>query len=157
MEGGIIMNSMKSYKKNSLYVIPLILVLTFLTSCSGLFKARCDNTARLGKDDGVEVRVIGIDPDPPSTWANEASHLTWDLINGYTFILEIAGEEYPNKDEYGRLLRYVRTPENKDLGAELIKAGLVSVDETYSHPRLEEYRKYQEEAKKNKVGIWTGL
>jgi len=126
-----------------------------MNGCASIWHQKCNKTAKLGQ--GTEIRVIGIDPDPPEAWANEASVYTMKVINGYSFTLEVPGPDFPNYDKSGRLLRYIRTPEDKDLGAELIRAGYVAVDTSIPHPRLDEYIQLEREARERKMGMWASF
>ena len=120
-----------------------------------------------------KVRLIGVDtPEtkhprkPVEYFGKEASAFTKKMVEGKKVRLEY---DWQRKDRYGRVLAYVYVmtndvkdmPEFKNrtsielmLNAELIKQGYGHAYTRYSFKYLEQFRKYEEEARKNKRGLW---
>ncbi len=114
-------------------------------------------------EDGRVVRYIGIDaPEtvhpqkPVQCFGKEASQLNEELVENKEVWLE---KDISETDKYGRILRYVYVLENDNL----IMVNKVLVEKGYAHassypPDIkyqEEFRKLEEEAQQNKVGLWT--
>ncbi len=111
-----------------------------------------EKTAHLGK--GLNVRLIGLDNDPPPAFARLAESYVTREIGQAAITLEHPGGEFPMKDEYGQSLRYIRLEDGRDLGAELLKLGYARVDEGLEHPRAEQYRALQQQAVEQGLGLW---
>ncbi len=111
--------------------------------------------------DNVEerVRLIGVDT-PESVHPNAeknvpygeiASTFTKELVEGKTVSIELDAQE---RDRYGRVLAYVYY-EDKMLNKTLLEQGHATLA-TYppNVKYVEVFEKLEQEAKKNKVGIW---
>jgi len=103
-------------------------------------------------ESGESVRLIGIDsPERGDPYYFEARDKLSSLVNNETVLLE---RDKENKDEYGRLLRYVWFY-NVFINAEMVKSGYATV---YPYPPNIKYidllDKCQEEARKSNIGIW---
>ncbi len=110
----------------------------------------------------LKVRVLGINTpetvDPRrkvECFGKEASDKAKSLLTGQTVKLETDPTQ-DDKDKYGRLLRYVYLPNNKDYGLEMIKSGY-AYEYTYDLPYKyqNEYKSAQIEAERAKVGLWS--
>ncbi len=104
---------------------------------------------------GERVRLLGIDtPEKGKSYYNEAKQFLEERILMKTVKLEKSVE---NKDQYGRLLRYVWI-NNTLANLELIERGLAS---SYFYNEAEKYRELIADAEKkaieNKIGIWGSL
>jgi micrococcal nuclease len=118
----------------------------------------------LGRD--LRVRLMGVNtPElgpPPEAYADEAHHFTIDHAPPtYTVGLEFDDDRcgeipFPDPcfDIYDRLLAYIRTPEQQDLNALLLEAGLARVYDQTSFGRKTEYLQIQSQAQTDGVGIW---
>ncbi len=101
------------------------------------------------KSSAGKVRLLGIDtPERGECGHDEASRVLKGLLSrGDRLTLELpAGEN--DKDEYGRLIRYVATADGVDLGLKQLTAGNAvarydSWDGYPSHPRESDYRAAQ--------------
>lgn len=77
------------------------------------------------KVDGRSVRIIGIDtPERGECGYSEASALTASLISGGVVLVE--SDTTVEEDVYGRQLRFVTTADGRDVGTELLRAGLAN-------------------------------
>ena len=102
--------------------------------------------------DGRRVRYLGIDtPEQGEFYANEASARNKELVEGKLVELQRGNR---NRDDYGRLLRYVYI-DGVFVNAELVAQGyaiayIFDPDEKYSQVlvQLEQY------AKLRNVGVW---
>jgi endonuclease YncB( thermonuclease family) len=99
------------------------------------------DTVRL--DNGRDVRLVGIDaPDHGDCGFEVAQARLVKLVQGRTVTLVAPVR---NKDQYGRLLRYVQVGK-KDMGLKMIRAGLAvarydSRDGYQKHPREKLYHR----------------
>jgi len=104
--------------------------------------------------DGQRVRYLGIDtPEVGQSYSSEATERNKELVEGKVVELQLGKRD---KDEYGRLLRYVYV-DGTFVNAELVAEGLATAfifdpDDPYSQTivQLEQY------AKMRKQGLWSG-
>lgn len=110
---------------------------------------------------GERVRLLGVDtpetvkPDVPvQPWGPEASAFTKKHVQGQSVRLEFDNEK---RDSYGRLLAYVYVGE-WFLNEELIRAGLspAVTKFPYSAVMKQRFRAAESEARRKRVGIWSG-
>ena len=111
-----------------------------------------EETVRFLAIDTPEIKHGDIEADP---YGDDASNYTCNkLKNSKKIILEYDSNS-TKTDKYGRILAFVFTDEVL-LQKELIKKGLAKVYYVYGdYNYLDELRKEEENAKKNKVGIWS--
>jgi len=127
-------------KLGKFQVVVLVLVLLILVGFVFVLLTRGDNNTSSGQtwelvkivdgdtfdvvdETGVvqRVRPVGIDtPERGRCGATEATKRLEEELTGQEISLVIAGTA--DKDQYGRLLRYVEV-EGRDIGLELIKGG----------------------------------
>jgi micrococcal nuclease len=109
----------------------------------------------------VRVRLIGVDapesvkPDHPvEPWGPEASDFTRQFLSGGTARLEYDRER---TDSYGRTLAYVWVGDRM-LNEELLRAGLARWERhfNYASEIKQRFRAAQEEARRERRGIWSG-
>ena len=121
------------------------------------------DTLRLGNGD--KVRLIGVDtpetvhPNKPvECFGKEAAEFTRKFISGEEVTLEYeysSGVSGNLRDKYGRLLAYVyRKRDNADLNAELVRQGYAHAYVSYPFSRMEEFRRYEREAREAGRGLW---
>lgn len=108
------------------------------------------------------VRMIGVDTpethDPRKSvecFGQAAADYTRQLIGNDMVRLE-ADELSSNRDRYNRLLRYVYTSDNKLVQAEIIKNGYGFAYVSFPFSKLEEFRRYESEAERQQLGLWSG-
>ncbi|OGJ57577.1 hypothetical protein A3H22_00895 [Candidatus Peribacteria bacterium RIFCSPLOWO2_12_FULL_55_15] len=109
-------------------------------------------------DREVTVRLIGV--DAPETggkgeegkWGREAMEFLRGLLDGGIVALDFDEER---QDVYGRILAYLSVG-GRDVQAELLQVGLAAVYKRCTCVRKEEYRRFEEEAREKKVGMWGG-
>jgi micrococcal nuclease len=101
------------------------------------------------------VRVLGIDtPEAGRCLAREAARETRRLALGQTVELQ-ADESQPRRDRFGRRLAYVRLPDGRDLGFQLVARGLARafvVGEPFE--RLETYRRAEILGRREPLSVW---
>ena len=105
-----------------------------------------------------KVRLIGVDtPEtkhprkPVEYFGKEASAFTKGMVEGKKVRLEY---DWQRKDKYNRTLAYVYLEDGTFFNAELIKQGYGHAYTCYSFKHLEQFRKYEKEARENKRGLW---
>ena len=109
----------------------------------------------------VKVRFIGVDtpetvhPEKPiEFFGPESSAFTKKQLLGKRVHLEFeATRQY---GDYGRLLAYVFLSDGTFFNAELVKQGYASVFGRDRFQYYKEFRRYELEARKGGVGIWSG-
>jgi len=106
------------------------------------------------------VRLIGVDTpetkDPRKLvqyFGEEAYGFTKSLLEGKRVRLEYDQERI---DKYGRTLAYVYLEDGTFLNAEIIKQGYGFAYTIYPFKYMEEFRRYEREARENKRGLWAG-
>ncbi|MDY0000296.1 MAG: thermonuclease family protein [Polyangia bacterium] len=119
------------------------------------------------QDQEVAVRFLGVNcPElspSPEPWAEEAKQFSAQhALPTYDVGLEFDDEScasvpFPQGclDYYGRLLAYVRTAEDEDLGALLLASGLARVYTLSTCGRQDAYLQIQAQAQAEGVGIWS--
>ena len=105
-----------------------------------------------------KVRLIGVDtPEtkhpkkPVQRFGKEAYLFTKKMVEGEKVRLEY---DWQKRDKYGRLLAYVYLMDGTFLNAEIIKQGYGFAYTRFPFKYLEEFRRYQREARENKRGLW---
>lgn len=136
----------------------------FLSSCAHPQAARVvrvvdgDTLVVQMGDEQEKVRIVGIDaPEtvdprkPVQCFGPEASAEMKLLASGKEVTLESKPDE--DHDKYNRLLRYVFIG-GKDIGAQMIREGYAYSYNYFPHPRLQEYKALEAEAKREERGLW---
>lgn len=138
--------------------ITLALVLTLLTTSCGSISEDAVRVTQVIDGDTIEieggyrVRYIGIDtPERGEPYYIEASEANRNLVQGKKVRLE---KDVENKDEYGRLLRYVWVDDTM-VNAELVRLGYAY---SYSYPPNLKYQiwflQLEKEAREERRGLW---
>ena len=119
--------------------------------------------------DGARIRLIGVDTpetvDPRKNvqwFGREASKKLKEWIENETVCLRQDRDKTQNIDKYGRLPRYVwkyTAPDKTKIedffvNAEIIKQGYGFAYTRYPFEYLEEFRKYERDARENNRGLW---
>jgi len=102
---------------------------------------------------GYHVRYIGIDaPEKGEPFYGEATEANRNLVGGKKLYLE---GDVEDKDEYGRLLRYVWV-DTTMVNAELVRLGYAY---SYSYPPNTKYQAYflqlEKQAREQRLGLWS--
>lgn len=102
---------------------------------------------------GEKVRLIGINtPERDQPYYSEATEKLSQLIGNKRVTLK---KDVTNKDQYGRLLRYVYVNETF-VNLEMVRQGYAI---SYSYPpntkHLDEFEAAEQEARDTQIGIWT--
>ncbi len=119
------------------------------------------DTIQVSLPTGLEkIRLIGVDtPEsvhprkPVEYFAKEATAFTRRMVLGKP--VRLAGEQgQPNRDRYGRLLRYVFLEDGVCLNAEIVRQGYGHAYVKFPFARLKEFRAYEREAREAGRGLW---
>lgn len=107
---------------------------------------------------GERVRLIGVDtPEtkhpqkPVQYFGREAYLFTKKMIDGKEARFEF---EKQRRDRYGRLLAYVYLSDGTFLNAEIIKQGYGFAYTRFPFKYMEEFRRYEREARERRKGLW---
>ena len=97
----------------------------------------------------LKFRIWGIDaPENKQAFGTKSKEYLSSLIFGKTITVDVQ-----KQDGWGRYIAYVFTPENKDVGTEMLKAGMAW--QFIEYDKSEEYKKAELHAKKSKKGLWS--
>jgi endonuclease YncB( thermonuclease family) len=97
----------------------------------------------------IKYRIYGIDaPEKKQAFGTKSKEYLSSLIFGKT-----VGIKVDSKDCYGRVIVWAITPDGKDVSAEMLKAGLAWHYKQYDNS--EHYISIEDEAIKNKIGLWV--
>jgi micrococcal nuclease len=162
-----------------LFIIVILSIQSFLihsTLCAEIPKAlSVCNLQRVSRvidgdtfelSDGTRIRLLGVDtpetvdPRMDVEWFGiEASKKLKEWIAGQTVCLKQDRDRTQDIDKYGRLLRYVwkydKDSEGFFINAEIIKQGYGFVYTRYPFQYLEEFRRYEREAREKNLGLWN--
>jgi micrococcal nuclease len=107
---------------------------------------------------GERVRLIGVDtpetkhPQKPVQYFGKEAYLfTKRMVEGKEIRLDF---DWQRRDRYGRLLAYVYLMDGTFLNAEIIKQGYGFAYTKFPFKCLEEFRRYEREARENRRGLW---
>ena len=144
----------------------LILFTTSLTFAKDLHKVErvIDGDTIVVQKIG-RVRLIGVDtPEtkhpkkPVQRFGKEATEFTKKLLKNKKVRLEYDSQK---KDRYNRTLAYVFLEDGTHVNAEIIKQGYGHAYTAHPFQYLEEFRRYEREAREGSRGLWapgpTGL
>ena len=97
----------------------------------------------------VKCRMYGIDaPEKKQAYGNRSKQTLSDLIFGKYVKIKIQ-----NKDRYGRAVVWAFTTDNKDISAEMLRAGMAWHYKQYSKDN--DYAELEKQARKKEIGLWT--
>ena len=90
---------------------------------------------------------------------DESRKYVESLVHGK--LVEVWTRKWDRVDDKNRLLAYILIPnggsKRLDVNAAIIKKGLGLVTRDYVHVTFADYRRFEEEARKDRRGIWRGL
>ena len=97
----------------------------------------------------LRFRIYGIDaPEKKQAFSDKSKKYLSDLIYGKTVGIKVQKK----RDGFGRPIVWVYTPEGKDVGAEMLRAGMAWHSTKYD--KTQQYAELESQAKKNKIGLW---
>ena len=144
------------------FIFGVFLLVLFLlsTSHAEIYKVkRAIDGDTLLLTNGERVRLIGVDtPEtkhpqkPVQYFGKEASLFTGHMIGGKEARFEF---EKHKRDRYGRLLAYVYLLDGTFLNAEIIKQGYGFAYTRYPFKYMQEFRRYEKEARENRRELWN--
>jgi micrococcal nuclease len=146
-------------KFSTFLISALILFFLLSTSHAEIYKVkRVIDGDTLLLVNGERVRLIGVDtPEtkhpqkPVQYFGREAYLFTKQMVDGKEARFEF---ERQKRDRYGRLLAYVYLLDGTFLNAEIIKQGYGFAYTRFPFKYMEEFRRYEREAKENRRGLW---
>lgn len=113
------------------------------------------DTVRVQSAEGeaVAIRVYGVDcPELGQPYGAEARDMTTELLRGRRVEIIPAQE----RKSYRREVAIINVPEVVTLEDALVRAGLAWVDGRYcKRPECDQWRQHQENAKSQKIGLWS--
>jgi len=114
-------------------------------------------------DKTERVRLIGIDtPEtvdprkPVQCFGKEASARTKEILQEGMLVTLASDPTQDDRDKYGRLLRYISTPDRSDAGFQLISEGYAH-EYTYQTPyqKQAKYQSAEKAARTEGLGLWA--
>lgn len=100
-------------------------------------------------NESIRFRLQGVDaPERTQAFSRKSTDKLIELIHKK----EVGIITHTPSDRYGRPVVYVITPEGKDVGAELLKAGLAWHYKYYDDSEL--YETLENKARFDKIGLW---
>ena len=98
----------------------------------------------------IRFRIYGIDaPENKQAFSDKSKQYLSDLIYGKRVGIVVQKKS----DGYGRPVVWVYTPENKDVSAEMLKAGMAWHYKQYD--KSAKYSELESEARNHKIGLWS--
>jgi len=161
-ENGAIMGNTTHLKETGAKKLIFLLVIFFVccssTSAQTYIVERVVDGDTLKLTNGERVRLIGVDtPEtvhpkkPVEYFGKEASAFTKRMCEGKTVRLEYDQTE---RDKYDRLLAYVFLEDGTFLNAEIIKQGYGHAYTRFPFKYIDDFRRYEKEAREGKRGLW---
>lgn len=106
------------------------------------------------------VRLLGVDAPEVKGYreaepgGEEAKARARELLGSGPVRLETDATA-DDRDGYGRLLRYVRLPDGRDLGRTLIEEGYARAYRRFTYGRKKEYLSHESQAREQRRGLWA--
>jgi len=106
------------------------------------------------------VRLLGVDAPEVKGYRDaepggeEAKARARELLGSEPVRLE-TDDTADERDIYGRLLRYVRLPDGRDLGRTLIEDGYARAYRRFTYGRKVEYLSHESQAREQHRGLWA--
>lgn len=98
----------------------------------------------------IRFRIYGIDaPEKKQPFSNKSKMYLSDLI----YKKRVGIKVQKKNDGYGRPIVWVYTPDGKEVGSEMLKAGMAWHSKQYD--ASERYSDLENYARTNKVGLWS--
>lgn len=97
----------------------------------------------------IDVRVFGVDsPERAQPWSARAKSFTAELAGNREVVVVVK-----DVDRYGRIVGDVKLPDGRDLGRELVRAGLAWVYRRYTSDA--ELIALEADARATRRGLWS--
>ncbi len=106
------------------------------------------------------VRLLGVDAPEVKGYreaepgGEEAKARARELLGSGPIRLETDATA-DDRDGYGRLLRYVRLSDGRDLGRTLIEEGYARAYRRFTYSRKKEYLSHESQAREERRGLWA--
>ena len=144
------------------YLFLLFLLIPFTVNAQDFYLCTrvIDGDTIIVRMNGIKVRVRLIGVDTPETkhpkkpveyFGKEASAFTKSMVESNKVRLEYDQEK---RDKYGRLLAYVYLEDGSFLNAEIVKQGYGFAYTKFPFKYLDDFKKYEKEARGNNRGLW---
>ncbi|MBI4688026.1 MAG: thermonuclease family protein [Nitrospirae bacterium] len=144
---------------SALITVPFV-SLSNAQSCDYYVVSRVIDGDTFEISDSRKIRLIGIDtpetvdPREDVQWfGREASKKLKEWISDKKVCLKKDIDETKDTDKYGRLLRYVWR-DKFFVNAELVKQGYAFAYTAYPFQYMEDFRRYEKQARGNNRGLW---
>jgi micrococcal nuclease len=167
-------------RRNRIFLVLLVLSLFFSLFClaqeSHIVKRVVDGDTLLLAN-GERVRLIGVDTpeahvskklyadaqrtqrdiETIQALGKKASAFTKRMAEGKHVLLKYdqANSHIGHRDRYGRILAYVYLQDGTFLNAEIIRQGYGNAYTKYPFAHMEEFRRYEREARESQRGLWA--
>jgi site-specific DNA-methyltransferase (adenine-specific) len=102
-------------------------------------------------DSGLKVKLLGVLPLEVQDYKNKAILFLKNLVSGNKVYLKYDNLKFDDKKN---LLAYVYLTNKTFLNAKLITNGLARCDKKLDFQYKDRFIKYEEEARREKMGIW---
>ena len=116
-----------------------------------------------GRHQHTRIRLLGIDTSEAGSeqtgviyFGPEAAEFTKKLALGKSVTVYLDAPN-PTRGKYGRLLAYVKLPDNGFLNEALLTEGYAYADSRFSHSFYNKYRQLQARARSSKKGLWQNV
>lgn len=116
-----------------------------------------------GQYERTRIRLLGIDaPEMKSEQSGvmyfgpEAAEFTKRLALGKSVTVYLDAPN-PTRGKYGRLLAYVKLPDDRFLNEVLLTEGCAYADSRFSHSFYNKYKQLQSRARSSKKGLWQNV
>ena len=116
-----------------------------------------------GRDPHTRIRLLGIDTPEihgeqtgPMYFGPESAEFAKKLALGKSVTVYLDPPN-PIRGKYGRLLAYVKLPDERFLNEVLLTEGCAYADTRFSHTFFNKYRQLQSRAKSAKKGLWQNV
>ena len=115
-----------------------------------------------GRDNHTRIRLIGVDApethaeSSPMYFGPEAAEFLKKIALGKqitTYLDEIS----QTRDKYGRLLAYVKLPDDRFLNEVLLSEGFAYADLRFRHSLYNKYKQIESRARTGKKGLWQNV
>ncbi len=103
---------------------------------------------------GVDAPEMGRHERPADYFAREATAFVRRLAD-YRRVILRGDPGHENRDDYGRLLRYLNLPDGRCLNVELLRQGYAHALTRYPFSRMKEFRRLEREARDAGRGLWA--
>lgn len=103
---------------------------------------------------GIDAPEIAHPPNAADCWGDEAAVYARNLLAGQFVTLEY-DETHELRDQFGRLLAYIRLSDDRVANEVLLSEGMARSFRAFPHKNTTEYNALEREARDANRGLWT--